>query len=392
MSDQHLWQNWAGHQQHNPSLLAQPAGTEDIQQLLASATIDGQQVRCVGSAHSFVPYWCDDVIVSLDALSGLVRIDVDKQQATVGAGSKIHELGPMLWSHGLSLGQQGDIDRQSIAGAIGTGTHGTGRDLKNLSAAVVSAKLVTASGESLSVNEQSNPELLRALRVSQGMLGILTEITLQLEAAFNLHERIWMATLAECRAELATLIAENRHFEFFWTPNTDRFEMKTLNKTQRDVQKISEQEYIAPAYQAFPSQREARFNEMEYSVPEDQGWSCFCELREALLERFPKLPWPIEYRTLAADDAMLSTASGRDCVTLSVHQGAERDYHELFDLTEAIFKNHAGRPHWGKLHSLTASELEILYPEYATFCAIRESIDPQARFCNDYLSGLFRAE
>ena len=297
----------------------------------------------------------------------------------------------LLWAEGLSLPQQGDIDRQSIAGALSTGTHGTGRNLPNLSRSLKAARLMTAAGELVQIDGDTATDQIRALRVSLGLLGVLTEVTLEVEPAFCLHERIWKADLTECASQIDELIDRNRHFEFFWTPRSDSFEMKTLNRTVDTPRRISASEYIAPAWEAFPSDRNQRFNEMEYSVPYAEGWSCFSELREMCLARFPKLPWPIEYRTLAADDAWLSTAGGRDSVTLSVHQGAERDHRPLFDAAEAIFRNHAGRPHWGKLHSLHAADLERLYPDYAAFCRLRETMDPDARFCNAYLARLFNA-
>ena len=385
------WTNWSGLQQHHPTRVATPASADVLHDLLQEAGRKNQRVRCVGSGHSFVPFWCDDLIVSLDGLSGLLCVDSESRRVTLGAGTKIHDMGPALWAEGLSLPQQGDIDRQTIAGALSTGTHGTGRSLPNLSHSLVAATLMTAAGELVHIDGTAAPDRLLALRVSLGLLGVLTEVTLQVESAFHLHERTWQADITECESRLTQLIGDNRHFEFFWTPRTDSFEMKTLNRTDDAPRRISAGEYIAPAWEAFPSDRDVRFNEMEYSVPYDAGWSCFIELRKLCLDQFPKLPWPIEFRTLAADDAWLSTAGGRESVTLSVHQGADRDHRPLFDAAEAIFRNHGGRPHWGKLHSLQAEDLQQLYPDYGRFCELRESMDPEARFCNAFLAGLFNA-
>jgi len=329
------------------------------------------------------------VILSLDHVAGLIGVDRDRGQATVATGTKLHQIGPLLWQHGLSLPQQGDIDRQSLAGALSTGTHGTGRSLPSLPNFLEAITLVTAAGEIRRLTRTADGELFAAAQVAQGALGVMVEVTLALDPAFNLHERTWSCPFAECAAEYAAFIDGNRHFEFFWAANTDACEMKVLNKTDAPPARLGEREYIAPAYQAFPSDREVRFNEMEYSVPFASGWACLLELREMMLRDFPRLPWPIEYRTLAADDILLSTAQGRETVTLSVHQGADRDYRPLFDAAEAIFRNHGGRPHWGKLHGLGADDLGRLYPRFEEFRRHRLALDPEGLFLNDYLRGLF---
>jgi len=308
----------------------------------------------------------------------------------VGAGTKLYALGPVLWQHGLSLPQQGDIDRQSVAGAIGTGTHGTGRTLQSLSNAVEAVTLVDARGETVQ-RRRGDPDF-SALQLGQGLFGVITEITLALDPAFHLHERLWESDVDSCGEALDGLVADNRHFEFFWTPRSDRCDMKTLNRTEAGAGDAADGERIGPAWRIFPSERNIRFNEMELAVPFDAGWACFCELREALLTRFPRLPWPVEYRTLAADDLPLSPAESGDVVALSVHQGAERDPGPLFDVAEAIFRNHRGRPHWGKLHSHTAAELASLYPRFQEFCTWRRQADPEGLFLNDYLAALFASD
>lgn len=390
LDDAGTWSNWSGSQQHTAPLM-RPDSVAGVQALVRAATGRGQRVRAVGTGHSFVPFWTDDLIVSLDALSGLIEVERSLGQATIAAGTKLHDLGPLLWAEGLSLPQQGDIDRQSLAGAISTGTHGTGPTLPSLSNYVRALRLVTADGEVRRLTAAADGAQFAAACVAQGTFGILVDITLALDTAFNLHERTWSCSFDACTATWADEVARNRHFEFFWTPASDSCEMKTLNKTDAPTAKLGEREYIAPAWQAFPSDRDIRFNEMEYSVPASSGWECLLELRAMMLRDFPRLPWPIEFRTLAADALPLSPASGRDTVTLSVHQGAERDWRPLFDSAEAIFRNHRGRPHWGKLHSLSASDLRALYPEFESFRAARATFDPEGRFLNRYLADLLDA-
>jgi FAD/FMN-containing dehydrogenase len=384
------WQNWSGSQRHRARVLA-PPDVDGVVTAVRAAAGAGRTVRCVGSAHSFVPFWTDDLILSLDHLSGVIDVDPAQCLATVAAGTKLHALGPLLWGHGLSLPQQGDIDRQSLAGAIGTGTHGTGRGLPSLSNFVRAMTLVTADGTIRRLAPETEPLLFAAAQVAQGTLGVMVDVTLALDPAFHLCERTWSCDFAECAATFAALIDGHRHFEFFWVPRTDQCEMKVLDKTTDAPARFGEDQRVGPAWEVFPSDRDVRFNEMEYSVPFAAGWDCFCELRELMLRDFPKLPWPIEYRTLAADAIPLSTAEGRETVTLSIHQGAERDWRPLFDATEAIFRNHAGRPHWGKLHGADAAALARLYPRFDEFRTARQELDPAGRFLNPYLRRLLGA-
>ncbi len=384
-----VWQNWSGSQQHRLTAFSQPESLEELIRLLARAGTENMKVRCVGSAHSFVPFWTDDVIVSLDGFSDLLEVNNTACTAKMGAGIKLHDLGPLLWAQGLSLTQQGDIDRQSLAGALSTGTHGTGADLRNLPSACVAFSLLTAAGNLIEVTPQTHADVFAAGRLSLGLLGVITDVTLKLDPAFYLHEKNWQTSVEACAEELPHLISDNRHFEFFWVPNSDCMQMKTLNISEESPHRISSDEVIGPAFEIFPSEREVKFNEMEYSVPAEEGWACFAELREMLLRDFPKLPWPLEYRTLASDHLPLSPAFERDSVTISVHQGAERDYTPLFEAAESVFRNYQGRPHWGKCHTLTAEQLSSLYPKFEDFLALRAELDPQQRFLTASLARLF---
>ncbi len=383
------WCNWSGAHVHDFVRFESPGSIEQVSQAVQGCRRDGLTLRCAGSAHSFNPFWTDDVILSLDNMQGLLSVDPPNNTAKIQAGTKIHKLGPLLWSAGLSLPQQGDIDRQGLAGALSTGTHGTGITLPSMPNSIIGLTLVTAQGDTLVISETENSELLDYAKISMGMLGVIVDVTLKLKPAFYLHENNWQGDWSECVACRENLVASNKHFEFFWAPNTDIFSFKTLNRTDHVAQRMSSSEYIAPAYEVFPSDRPAKFNEMEYAVPYEQGWRCFCELRELFLRKFPRLPWPIEYRTMAADELPLSTAYQREVVTLSVHQGAERSYHEVFDAAETIFRKYGGRPHWGKVHSLKKNELSSMYPQYAAFCRVREHLDPQGVFINAFLAELF---
>ena len=384
------WQNWSGSQQHQSLSLDYPATEQEVQALLLRAAENRRQVRAIGSAHSFVPFWTDDHLLSLDRLKGLVSHDVDARQVRVWAGTKLHELGEPLWDLGLAMPNMGDIDRQSIAGAVGTGTHGTGVGLQNLSTQVVGLRLACADGTLLDLDAANNSELLRAAQVSMGTLGVMTQLTLQLIPAYYLHERNWQASVAECAAARTSLMADNRHWEFFWDPQSYSCAMKTLNMTtEEDPAAAGKGETIGRSYQVLPSSRETRFNEIEFSVPAEAGWECFLAVRALLQSRYPEVRWPLEYRTLKADDLLLSSASGRDSVTISAHQGAKHPYRDFFAALEDVFCDFGGRPHWGKVHTRQAAGLAAVLPQFTRFQAIRQNLDPEGRFLNPFLRGVF---
>jgi FAD/FMN-containing dehydrogenase len=292
----------------------------------------------------------------------------------------------------------GDIDRQALAGAISTGTHGTGPTLGSISTQVVGLRLALASGELVDCSPTQAPELFKAAQVSLGALGIITQVTLRCLPAYRLHERTWVAGFDECMAQLDEFIANNRHFEFFWVPSEDVCAMKTLNPTTVEtlvspnhptvtgrLARYVREEKIDRSYRIFPSERNLKFNETEFAVPAANGPDCLREIRDLMQRHYPAVLWPIEYRTLAADDIPLSPAYGRATVTLSVHQAAELPYQPFFADVEAIFRNHQGRPHWGKIHTHTARELAAHYPAWAAFQTVRAEVDPAGLFLNEHL-------
>ena len=304
---------------------------------------------------------------------------------------------------GLALANMGDIDRQSIAGAISTGTHGTGCTLGSISTQVVGLRIVTATGEILECSPSREPEIFQAAQVSLGALGVITQVTLQLLPAYYLHERTWAAPFEECMANLDALIAANRHCEFFWSPGEDACALKTLNPTELDqlpealttpavtgrLARYIRADRSDRSYRIFPSERTIKFNETEFAVPAANGPDCLRELRHLMQTQFPDVLWPIEYRTLAADMINLSPAYKRATVTISLHQAAALPYQSFFAAAEAIFRNHYGRPHWGKLHTHTAHDLRALYPHWSNFQDIRGRLDPRGMFMNEHLHAIF---
>lgn len=383
------WQNWSGSVACEPDRLVAVADEAELAALMRQAAVDGSEVRVVGTGHSGTPLCAtSDLLLSLDALAGVESHDLDGLVATIAAGTKLCDLGDPLLERGLSMLNLGDIDKQALAGAVGTGTHGTGRSLGNISSSVVGVRLVDAEGE---LRVFDDPEMLRALRVSMGALGIFSALTLRLLPAYRLHEKIRRMPIDECLSRLDGEIADNRHFEFFWLPFKDSAEMKTLNFSDAPVSDLPDLpwERIGWSPHIITSERNDKFFEMEYAVPAEHGPTCFAEVRKRMQERHPDVMWPVEYRTLAADDAWLSSANGRDTVTLSVHQDGSLPYREFFEDVEPIFWEYGGRPHWGKIHSLRADGLRGLYPDWDRFLAVRQDLDPKGRFLNPHLRDLF---
>jgi FAD/FMN-containing dehydrogenase len=358
------------------------------------AVDEGLTLRPAGSRHSFVPLCATDgVALDLHGLAGIESVDPDARTVTVLGGTRISALGEPLRHAGLALHNQGDVDTQTVTGAIGTGTHGTGPGLRNLSSAVVGARVVTATGEVVLCTPTERADLYEAARLSLGALGVITAVTIRCEPAYNLHERIWFEGPDESLSRLAERIAATRHYEFWWHPHRDLFEHKALEPTTDPPDPLPDRkrERIDESHLVFPSVRERRFNEMEFAVPAAAGEACFRQIRTLVQSRFAALEWPVEYRTLADDDVWLSPAYRRPTVTISVHEDAGRAYEDLFGECEAIFRAHDGRPHWGKLHSLGPADLARHYPRWRQFVSVRGAVDPDGVFLNPYLRALLHA-
>jgi len=397
------WTNWSGSVRFTPAEKTAPATLAEVRAAVKRAVAAGRSVRAIGSGHSFVPL-CETNGLQLvtSRLRGIESIDVQKREAWILGGSKLYLLGAPLRKAGLALSTMPDIDRQALAGSVSTGTHGTGKDIGSLSSYVTGLRLVLASGDVLECSLEKSPEVFRAAQVSLGALGIITHVRLALEPAFRLRERNWTAGFEACMAQLDSHIASNRHFEFFWFPDPNVFVrgnlakdlcgMKALNPTTeaRDFERWDDAaqtrgERVGWSDRIYPSPRNTAFNEIEFALPAAQGPDCVRELRQLMLTKHKDALWPLEYRTVKPDEAFLSPDHGRPTVTISAHQPAERSYRAFFTDVEAIFRNHQARPHWGKLHQLSAKELAPLYPKWAEFLSVRAKLDPRGVFENAFL-------
>lgn len=422
-----MWRNWAGNQNMTPAAVLRPRDNDELASAVKTAAASGQRVKAIGSGHSFTGIGLTDgLLLQLDQLVGLTHVNRERCQVTVLAGTPLHTLNALLATHGLGLTNMGDIDRQTLTGALATGTHGTGRDSGGPATQVVGLDMVLADGSLLTCSREENSEVFGAARVSLGALGVLTSLTLQVEPAFLLEAIEQPMPLDQVLAELDELTARNEHFEFYWFPHTDIALTKSNNRTQvaaplsrgrallddeilsnglfgltcrvgRAVPQtvpllnkvaaktLSARRYSDAAPRVFTSARRVRFREMEYAVPREHVVDVLRELRTLPDRLRLQIGFPVEVRVAPPDDIALSTASGRDTAYIAVHLFQGVDTTRWFGAVESLMGAVQGRPHWGKLHTLGAAELSGRYPRFAEFTSLRDTLDPQRVFGNAYL-------
>ena len=420
------WTNWAGNQRDRARRV-RPGSAEEVVEEITRARAAGSTVKPVGSGHSFTgTALTGGVRIDLARLSGLVSIDRERRLATVRAGTSLRELNRLLAANGLALPNLGDVDAQTVAGALATGTHGTGARFGCLATFVEALTLVTGTGEVTRCDATGAADVFAAARVGIGALGVITEVTLRCVDAFVLHAQERPGRLAEVFARLDEDIAGNDHFEIFWFPYTDRVQTKRNNRvpahdrplpgwrawlddeflsnsvfgaacrlgrrvpaTARTIARIearvlSPREYTGASHEVFCSPRRVRFTEMEYGVPRAALPEAFTELRR-IVERLPfPVVFPVEVRFAAADDIWLSHGYGRDSAYIAIHQYIGMPYEPYFRAFDEVATALGGRPHWGKLHWRTAADLRPAYPRFDDFRAVRDRLDPDRVFANAY--------
>ena len=385
------WQNRSSRNVCFPDQLYFIRSQEDAQAVVRQATSGGLKIRAAGAGHSHSPIVpSDDLIVDCSGLSGVLDVDSRSQRAWIRAGTPIYALGAQLHQHGLALKNQGDIDRQFLAGAISTGTHGTGTDLQSMSASVTGLTLILADGESVLCDTVNEPELFQAARLGIGSIGLMTAIEMQLGATQVLKETSWQARLEEFFGDIPALRSQHERFEFFWYPQSNEATIKTIEQV------IAEPQYpLAPegqrqaySFEVLPSHRPHPHTEMEYSIPEDRGPECLDEIVRLLRMQFPEIVWPVEYRTVAADDVWLSMAYDRPTVTISVHQDVREPDEPYFRACEEIFRQFDGRPHWGKVNYLGSEDFAAIYPQWDDWWRVRDKVDPTMVFLNSWAESI----
>ena len=418
------WKNWSGSVRAKPQQIARPTTETELAGLVQNA----RKVRVVGAGHSFMPLCeTDGTLLSLSALEGAVQFSADKSRVWAPAGWSLAKLTEALWQEGVSLINQGDVNPQALAGAIGTGTHGTGAELGSLSTAARGFRLLMPDGSIVTCSEDERTELFQAARLSLGLVGVATQIEIDVLPAYHLEERVETHRFEDIEQRWDELAASNRHVEFFIFPYGDYVALKTLNPAPSEgpLKRMNDMDdrafrmvcdlcsvapwltrrlqphivgrgvrtrRVGPAYQIFPSDRTVKFEEMEYELPRANG---FAALKEAIgWIKKKKLPvtFPFEFRLTAADDIWLSPFNGTQGASISMHQYAKMAWRDLFAEAEPIFRAHGGRPHWAKRHTLSARDVDALYPDAAKFKAVRDAVDPGAKFANAHLMQTFSIE
>ncbi|MFD6857488.1 D-arabinono-1,4-lactone oxidase [Rhodococcus sp. NPDC060090] len=431
------WQNWARTERSNPQRFDTPESTDELAAVVARSAEQGRHVKAVGAGHSFTgAAVTDGTLLSLDRMTGIETVLPTATGALVSvrAGTRLHDLSEQLWALGLALPNLGDVDVQSVAGAISTGTHGTGAGFTGLAAQVRAVTTVLADGSVVECSPAHQPELFEVSRLGIGAVGVLSSVTFDCVAAFRLRAHEAPGSLHETLDSLDDRLRAD-HFEFYWFPHTDGVLTKSntrlpgttpvdpvgrirgfvddevlsngvFNAFQHlgtrvptlipglnsvSSRALSERTYTDRSHRVFASNRRVRFKEMEYAIPVDALPAVLDEIAAWLRRSALKIGFPVEVRFAAADDVWLSTAHGRDTAYVAVHQFHRGEHREYFSAVEAIARAVGGRPHWGKLHGLTAAELSEAYPRFDDAVAVRDRVDPQRVFDNAYLQRVLGA-
>ena len=425
------FKNWSTAVQFTPAQIQYPGSEEELAALLKKCAANKWTPRVVGAGHSFTPLVSTNgVLISLDKLSGLIAADKENLTAEVFAGTRLKELGQILYAEGMAMENLGDIDVQSVAGAVSTGTHGTGINFGTIATQIIGLTLVTAKGDIISCSETENREIFKAAQISLGVIGIITRIKLRLLPSYKLKYISAKAKLDDVLAKLEDYKQNTRNFEFYWFPFTQTVQTKEMNITDEAPKKgglgkwfndiflengvfwilskisrfipgtsktvskiaawgVSAGTNISWSHEVFATPRLVRFQEMEYNIPQENFSKAIKEIEKTIAERNFRVHFPIECRWVKADDIPLSPAYGRDSAYIAVHMYKGMPYKEYFEAMETILKKYGGRPHWGKMHTQTAVALSKSYPKWDEFHQVRKQLDPEGLFLNDYLKELF---
>ena len=399
------WTNWVGNQSFAPSQIIEINGEEEIAPLIAEATRQGIGVRTPGTGHSFTPIVeTGGLLLDLSKLRGVISIDTARRQATAWPKTTVGDFGDPLWAHGLALSNQGDIDTQAIAGSIATATHGSGIRLPNFSATLVGGRFVDGLGNVVEVSAEQNGDVLPALQTSLGLLGLMTRLTIQVAPAYELHARHLLLPYDALMERFDEFVNDYRSFSFFWLPSDASAALYCLDKGQADdcVVKLfneaapdtprsglPENERIDRSYRIYPMHYDPNFHEMEYFLPIQDAREIIAEMRKLMRRWMPLSVYPLEIRTVASDEAWLSPNYQRDNLVVSVSGEPGVDYWPYLRAVDALFAEFKGRPHWGKLHFMTADRLVRLFPRYEEFVEMRRRFDPKGTFLNGHTRALF---
>jgi FAD-linked oxidoreductase len=421
-----VWRNWSGRQYAYPAERAAPDSEERLVDVLARAP---GPIRPVGSGHSFtrlVP--TSGTLLTLDGLAGVVAHDATRFQATVRAGTRLGDLGPALATIGQEMPNLPDINKQSLAGALATATHGTGRQFTALHGSVVGLRIVAPKGGIIDCNAQHDAAIFHAARVGLGAFGVVAQVTLQNAKLTRVLKRVEIRSVEDVMADWPTLVGAHRNVEFFAVPFTGMAAVISVDETDRpvrprgadrdtellwDLKRLRDWTAFSPwlrrriaqlalagdppteavdeGWKLLSNERPVRFNEIEYHVPLEAHMPALREVLATIERHRSDVFFPIEARVIAADDAWLSPFYGRTSGSIAVHAYYKDDCDFFFELVEPIFRRFGGRPHWGKLHSLKAADFATLYPRWKEACEVRATLDPEGRMLNEHLRDVFGA-
>lgn len=432
----HHWQNWGRVETADPIYVARPSSVDEVVAVVMRARELGLPVKAVGAGHSFTAIAAAPGIqVDLAGLDGVHHVDTELRRVTLGAGTNLYRLPALLAPYGLAMENLGDIDRQTIAGATSTGTHGTGEAFRGIAAQLVNVTLVTGDGSILRVSATENAELLPAVKLGLGALGILVEMTVQCVPAFVLHADERPESFDAVLDNFQVRVNQSDHFEFYWFPHTDTVLTKTNTRLLADAARAplgpvsrwfddslmsnglfrltcatgnafpavipsinrlaskltGDREFTDISTSVFTTKRTVRFREMEYAIPRESIPDAVRAVRKLITDRGWNISFPIEVRAASADDLWLSTASGRETGYIAVHRYWRENHLEYFHAVEDIMRGFEGRPHWGKIHFQDVESLSAIYPRFGDFLAVRERLDPDRVFANAYLDRVLGA-
>ena len=422
------WRNWARSQQSHPAYIAHTTTVDEVVETVAFARDRGLTLKPIGAGHSFTAIGATDgVQLDISAIDGVLA--VDGELVTLGAGTNLHQLPALLKPLGLALQNMGDIDAQTIAGAISTGTHGTGAAFGGLATQVVAMTLVTAEGSILRISPTENADLLPAARVGLGALGVVVDVTLRCVPHFMMRAVERPEPLDDVLDSWAERAVADDHFEFYWFPHTSAALTKTNTRLPADAEPrhqhpvaawiddelmpnglyrlmcdlgtifpattppinrlsnrvVAERDITDSWHPIFTSPRRVRFREMEYAIPAENLPDAVRQIRALIERKGWRISFPMEARISAPDENWLSTAHGRATGYVAVHRYYREDPTEYFTAVESIMREFGGRPHWGKMNYRTAADLRPVYPRFDDFIAVRDRLDPNRLFQNDYL-------
>ncbi|USQ94059.1 D-arabinono-1,4-lactone oxidase [Caulobacter sp. RL271] len=417
-----LWRNWSGVQHAYPAARLAPKDEAELAEMLGRAQ---GPIRPVGAGHSFTALApTSGTLVSLDAMAGIVGWEGD--QAIVRTGTRLGALGPLLAEKGRALPNLPDINKQSLGGALGTATHGTGQTIAAIHGDVTGLRLVTPTGRVIDADRATNPEVFQAARVSLGALGVISQVRIKTGANRRLRRHVWLEPFDEALANAEARWAQHRNFEFFAVPftglaanishdetddpvlprgpdqDTEFLEalrgLRNLLGFATPLRKAAAKALLSTAkpetavdegWKLLSTERPVRFNEMEFHLPVENQLKALAEVVGTIEKERPDVFFPIEARRIAPDDAWLSPFHGGARGSVAVHAYYRDDFSFMYQLIEPIFRRYDGRPHWGKLHTLNGGQLAAIYPRWKDFLDVRQDLDPEGRMLNPYLKGLF---